>query len=163
MAPSDRESNSFSTSRTSLIIVCFKIWLGPPFFSATWSMILSTLFFMSVSILTILAIGHWFQCQSSLSKIISPTANFWILFFHIFLTSYCRLWKNSILHLLQNSPAICCACCCLLFEHASGLLSSPGGGMTTLVFIVRTEGGCLVQVVFLFLSHWWSPQQVVLS
>ena len=64
----------------------------------------------------------------------SPTAKFQIVFFHICLT--CRLWRNSFLHLLQNSTAICCTRCHLLFEYASGLLNSPGGGMTTLVFIV---------------------------
>ena len=158
MAPSDGESNSFSTSRTSLVIGRFKIWLGPPFLSATLSVTLHTSFFASASIPTILDIGHWFQWQSYLSKIRSPTTKFRILFFYICFT--CRLWRNSFLHLLQNFPVICCTRCHLLFEYASGLLNSLGGGMTTLVFIVRRF---LVKVVFHFLSHWWSPQSVVSS
>ena len=37
MAPSGEQLNSFSTSTTSLVIGRFKIWLGPPFLSATRS------------------------------------------------------------------------------------------------------------------------------
>ena len=118
MAPSDRESNSFSASKPSLFIGHFKIRLGPPFLSAIQSVTLHTSFFASASISTILAIGHWFRWQSSLSKTMSTTAKSRIFFFHICLT--CRLWRNSVLHLLQNSPAICCTCYHLLFEYASG-------------------------------------------
>ena len=118
-----------------MVIGRFKIWLGPPFLSAALSVTLCTSFLASVSILTILAIGYWFQWQSSLSKKISPAAKFRILFFHICLT--CRLWRNSFLNLLQNSPAICCTRHHRLFEYTSSLLNSPGGGMRTLVFIVR--------------------------
>ena len=124
IAPSDGESNSFSTIRTSLVTGRFKIWLGPPFLSATRSVTLRTSFFPSTSIPTVLAIGHWFQWQSSLSKTISPTAKFRILFFHICLT--CRLWRNSFLHLLQNSLEKCCTRRHHLFEYASGLLNSLG-------------------------------------
>ena len=145
MAPSDGESNSFSTSRTSLVIGSFKIWLGPSFLSTSRSVMLRTSFFASPSILNVLAIGHWFRWQSFLSKTISPTANFWFLFFHICLT--CRLWRSSFLCLLQNSSGICCTRRHLLFEYASGLLISTGWGMATLVFIVRMllgESGILL-------------------
>ena len=117
MAPSVRESKSFSTSRTSLIVGHFMIWLGPLLLSATQNVMLHTSFVASASIPTILAIGHWFQWQSSLTNMISPTAKFWMLFFHICLA--CRLWTNSFLNLLQNSLAICFTCRHLLFEYAS--------------------------------------------
>ena len=117
MAPSVRESNSFSTSRTSLIIGRFKIWLGPLLLSATQNVMLHTSFVASGSIPTILAMGHWFQWQSSLTKTISPTAKFWMLFFHICLA--CRLWRNSLLNLLQNSLVICFTCRHLPFEYVS--------------------------------------------
>ena len=92
MNPSDEESNSFSTSRSSLVIGRFKIWLGPPFLLATQSVMLRTSFFASASIPAILAIGHWFQWQSSLSKMISLTEKFWILFFHICLQGVIQIF-----------------------------------------------------------------------
>ena len=113
----------------------FKIWLRPPFLSATRSVTPLTSFFVSASILTILSIGHWFRWQSSLNQTVSPTAKFRILFFHIYLTF--RFWRNSFLDLLQNSLAICCTRHHLLFEYGSGLLNSHGGGTTTLVYIGR--------------------------
>ena len=134
MAPSYGESNSFSTSRTSLVTGCFKIWLGPPFSWATLSVRQRLSFFESTSTPTILVIDHLFRWQSSHSKAISPTTKFRMFFFHICLT--CRLWRNSFLDLLQNSPAICCTRRHILFEYASYLLNSSGGGMTILAFVV---------------------------
>ena len=58
-----------------------------------------------------------------------------MLFFHICLA--CRLWRNSLLNLLQNSLVICFTCCHLPFEYASSQLNSPDGDMTTIVLIVR--------------------------
>ena len=136
MALSDRESNSFSTSRTSLVIGCFKIWLGPPFLSATQSVTLTTSFLHQYQYWQFLPLAtdsddnhvsakQYHQLQSFESS------------FSISALLVCRLWRNSFLHLFQNYPAKCCTHCHLLFEYASGLLNLPGEGMTTLVFIVR--------------------------
>ena len=98
-------------------------------------MTLRTSFVASALKLTILAIGHWFRWQSSFTKPYHQPQGFASSFLHICLN--CRPWRNSFLHVLQNSQVICCTCCHLLFEYASGLLNSPGGGLITSVFHLK--------------------------
>ena len=107
MAPSVRESKLLFITRTSLVIGHLKIWLGPPFLSAANSKCDTAYIIFCISVNTNYSHQwHWFWWKSSFTKN-NPFARFCILFFHISFT--CRLWRNSFLHLLQNSPGMCCA------------------------------------------------------
>ena len=113
-----------------------RTWVRPGgFLSTTRRVTVRTTFFSSVSILTIPAIGHWFRWHSFFNSTTSPTVKFGVCFFNFCLG--CRLWRNSFLHLLQNSSAIYWTRHHRFLEYRSGGLNSPGGGMFTLDFKVR--------------------------
>ena len=131
------ESNSlFPTNITSFVIGQQRTWVQPDVFLSTRRRVtVCTKFFSSVSIVTILAIGHWICWHLSFNSTISPTVKFGVCFFHFCLG--CRLWRNSFLHLLQNFSTICWTRHHRFLEYKSGRLNSPGGGMTMLDFYVR--------------------------
>ena len=104
-------------------------------------------FFSSVLVLTILAIDNWFRWHSSFNSTISPTVKFGVFFFHFCLG--CRLWRNSFLHLFQNSSAMSWTRRHRFLEYKSGGINSPGGGMTKLDFKVRRLLGVIGVRLFL--------------
>ena len=76
------------------------------FLSATWSVTARKTFLSSVSILKILAIGHWFLWHSCWNSNISSTVKFGVCFSHFCLV--CRPCRNSFLPLFQKCAAAMC-------------------------------------------------------
>ena len=69
----------FPTNITIFVIQLWRTWVWPgTFLSTTKRVTVHTNFFSSVSMLAILAIGHWFHWHSSFNSTISPTKKFGI-------------------------------------------------------------------------------------
>ena len=72
---------------------------------------------------------HFQQCNiSSIQKFLIETNHFCLS---------CKVARNSLCHLFQNSLHICCTLLQRLLQYKSGFPNAPGGGITTFDFIVR--------------------------
>ena len=129
-------TNSSSTTNTILLIGRRNTFWEFSDVSPSFSFTLRTTPVESGSVSTIVAIGHVFLIESSLSKTTSPTLKFRFWLFHFCLT--CNIWKNSFLHRVQNLLAICWTRRHLLLDLISGLKNVSGGGRITSFFIVRS-------------------------
>ena len=97
------KSASISDGRFAVIL--FLKYTKIPILSTIWNVTVRITFFSSVLIQTILTISHWFHWHSSFNNTISPMVKFGVCFCHFCLG--CRLWRNSFLHLFQNSSGMC--------------------------------------------------------
>ena len=106
--------DSSSSSNTILLIRRRNTFWESSDASPSFSFTLRTTQFESGSVSTIVAIGHLFLIESSLSKTTSPTLKFRFRLFHFYLTY--NVWRNSFLHRVQSLPAMCWTCRYLFLE-----------------------------------------------
>ena len=121
-----------STSSTSLLtgLSSLDLLLANTVTDRTWP-------WSSRWVATTLAMGHLFLGDwFSFNNTTSPTWKFLRGRIHLFLA--CSCCRYSLLHLDQNSWAICCVRRHNFLHYRSSFLNSPGGGSTSFAFPVRS-------------------------